>query len=220
MGILETAGFTVVNYSYEDSNVSFYSNLPTHDYGLIVLRVHSAIVEGSDLLGLFTSEPYNSEMYPLLQNTHQLVKAFYTQGGPEFFAVAPGFIDYTMQGTFQNTIIVLMGCDGLKYTKMAEAFIRKGAKVCIGWNGLIDAQSTDTATSYLLERLVTYRRNVNDAVNETMQYIGKAPVYNSSLRYFPTSVGNYTIPIQTGLTLNIAEITIFLTRETERINPI
>jgi len=220
INILQTKKFEVANYSYEEATVNFYMNLSERGYGLIILRVHSAIVEGSTLLGLFTSEIYNNMTYPWQQSTGQLVKAFHTQGGPVFFAVAPGFVDFSMQGAFQNTIIILMGCDGMKYTNMAEAFVRKGAKVCIGWSGFVDAEHTDKAISYLLKCLVTYRYNVNNAVNETMQVMGPAPVYNSTLKYYPASAGDFTIPPYTGLTSNIAEIAIFLTRETERISPI
>jgi hypothetical protein len=221
--ILEAAGFTVSIYS-EDLDVDFYRDLTTYGFGLIVFRVHSAIVDDTKLLGLFTSEPYNeSKLLPDGPywgdwQYNALVEAFYNESGPHYFGIPPAFVDYRMQGRFQNTIIILMGCDGLKYTDMSEAFVRKGAKVCIGWNGTVDARHTDIATYYLLQRLVTYKDNVSDAVAKTMQVIGPAPGYGSIFKYYPTSAGSYTTPAYAGFTLNIAEITVFLARETERIS--
>ena len=42
---LKQAGYRVDYYSGEKVNVEFYRNLPTHGYGLIILRVHSTATE-------------------------------------------------------------------------------------------------------------------------------------------------------------------------------
>lgn len=218
INILESSGFIVSNYSYEELNVNFYRNLPLHAFGIIILRVHSAMIDNTNLLGLFTSEIYNNETYRPEQASGQLVKAFYTQGGTQYFAVAPTFVDYSMQGAFQNTIVILMGCDGLNSSQMADALVRRGAKVCIGWSGLVDAHHTDEATNYLLRLLVTNRYKVKNAIDETMQVIGKAPTYNSSLLYFPTSAGDFVVPAYSSLGLNIRDALTFLTSETKRVS--
>jgi len=222
---LEAADFTVSIHD-EELNVNFYRSIPTNGFGLIIFRVHSAIVEGSTSLGLFTSELYDeSKLAPggpyagdYQQYPNALVEAFYNESGTHYFAIAPDFVQYCMQGRFQNTIIILMGCDGLKFNSTAEAFVSKGAKVCIGWSGLVDASHTDRATDYLLNCLVTRRFGVSDAVNETMQVVGPDPSYGSVLKYYPASAASYVIPY-TPLMLSAIQMTVFLARETERISP-
>jgi len=223
---LEASDFMVSIYNYEELDVPFYRSIPTKGFGLIIFRVHSAIVEGSTSLGLFTSELFDKNklqpnglyygyIYPYKD---ALVNASYSDAGPFYFGIAPDFIKYCMQGQFQNTIIILMGCDGLKFNSTAEAFVSKGAKVCIGWSGLVDASHTDKATDYLLKRLVTRIYGVSDVVNETMHVVGPDPSYGSVLECYPPD-SDYIIPAYNPLMLSAIQMTIFLARETERISP-
>ena len=206
--ILEQAGFTVDYYPGEEVNVEFYRKLPTHDYGLIILRVHSGLLRGSPTLGLFTSERYEQSKYIYQQLTDQLWGAVYSEEDREkgiiYFGISPLFVKHSMNGKFENTIIIMMGCDGLTYTDMAEVFIQKGAKVYISWNGPVSASHTDQATTRLLEHLITERQTIKRAVTETMKEAGPDPTYESILLYYPeTLVDNYVIPnITSNLILN------------------
>lgn len=109
-----------------------------------------------------------------------------------------------MKERFSNTTVVLMGCDGLKYNKIAEAFIRKGAKVCIGWNGLVSTPHTDHATTRLLQHLAQ-GNTVEEAVEETMNEVGPEEMYfqdqryNSTLQYYPEAAGSHTIQYILGI---------------------
>jgi hypothetical protein len=104
-----------------------------------------------------------------------------------------------MYGSFENTIVILMGCNGLRYNKTAEAFLNKGAKACIGWNGLVSARHTDCATEYLIQCLVANRWTVKAAVDATMQEVGPELAYESQqgyktvLKYYPPP-GDFAIP--------------------------
>ena len=98
-----------------------------------------------------------------------------------------------MQREFNNSTIVMMGCEGLTNTKMAEAFIEKGAKAYISWSGAVSASHTDQATIYLLQHLLTENQTIEQAVENTMTEVGPDPVYDSLLIYYPISSGNYTI---------------------------
>ena len=224
---LENADFNVSIYGYEESNVDFYRSIPTNGFGLVIFRVHSAIIEGSTLLGLFTSESYDeSKLQPdgpysmdYQQYPKALVEAFYNASSSHYFAIAPDFVQYLMQGRFQNTIIILMGCDGLNFTDMAEAFVSKGAKVCIGWNELVGASHTDKATDYLLKCLVTRKHSVSAAINETMHDVGPDPHYSSVLKYYPDSAGDYIIPAYNPPMLSAIQMTMFSAKEIERISP-
>lgn len=60
----------------------------------------------------------------------------------------------------------MMGCDGLKYNTAAEAFIGKGAKVYISWNGPVSADRSDQATIQLLQSLLQEKQTIREAVEE------------------------------------------------------
>jgi len=196
--MLKTVGFTVDYYKGEEVTVEFYRNLPTHCYDLIILRVHSAL--GPYLkppLALFTSEPYSKAKYVYEQLTDQLVSVNFIEDQkpvePSFFGITPEFIKHSMSGDFQKAIIIMMGCNGLTYTDMAEAFIEKGAKVYVSWSGSVLASYTDHAITTLLRHFVKEKRTLKESVQETFKELGGDPVYKSLLIYYPLEAQNYTI---------------------------
>ena len=198
--ILEQAGYTVDYYPGEEVTVEFYRNLPTHGYRLIILRVHSSATEiqGTESVEspvvFFTSEPYSQTKYVYEQLSSHLVVAYYPMPEPSYyFAIFPEFITANTEGRFQNTVIVMMGCEGLTNTMMAEAFIARGAKAYISWSQSISASHTDQATIYLLTHLLTEKQTIEQAIENTMKEVGPDAVYNSLLVYYPISSGNYTI---------------------------
>jgi len=192
---LEKAGYTVDYYPGEEVNVELHRNLPTRGYDLIVLRVHSALKNASDPpLCLFTSQPYSNE-YLLEQLTDRIGRvSFIVDKPPFYFGILPNFIRSSMNGRFENTIIIMMGCNGLTYTKMAEALIEKGAKAYISWNEKVSASHTDKATIHLLQKLTIEKQTIKQAVTETMEEVGPDPIDGSTLQYYPDSVDNYFVP--------------------------
>ncbi len=179
--ILEAAGYAVDYYPGEEATVGFYKNLPTHGYGLIVLRVHSGLREGEKPpLCLFTSERYSETKYSWEQLTDRLTGVAYSEEeakkGITYFGITPKFVQQDMKGNFQNATIIMMGCNGLTELlypypvspSMPEAFIGKGAKVYIGWDLAVSAGHTDKATIQLLEHLVTERQTIKQAVTEAI----------------------------------------------------
>ena len=194
---LKKAGYTVDYYPGEQVTVEFYRNLPTHGYDLILLRVHSAITVGSGpiqhSLGLFTCEVRSKTKYVYEQLTDQLVGAKFPNEETMYFGISPLFVTRSMKGTFQDTPIIMMGCDGLAYATMAEAFIQKGAKVYISWTGDVLASHTDQATTQLLKHLLTEKQTIEQAVTETMKKVGSDPTHKSQLTYYPIKVGDQTI---------------------------
>jgi cell division protein FtsB len=196
--ILKQAGYSVDYYPGEEVTVEFYRNLPTHGYKIIILRVHSSAAElkGKEfvetLVGIFTAEQYSQTRYVYEQLTDQLVIASsYTMPQPPYyFAIVPKFVTSSMKGTFKNTVIIMMGCKGLNNTKMAEAFIEKGAKAYIGWKGSVSASHTDTATISLLQHLITEKQTIKQAIENTMKEVGPDPTYKSQLTYYPLEAGD------------------------------
>jgi len=194
---LKQAGYAVDYYPGEKATVEFYRNLPTHGYSLIVLRVHSAMTVGSGpiqgSLGLFTSEVRSQTKYVYEQLTSQLAGAKFPNEETIYFGISPLFVLHSMKGSFQNTTIIQMGCDGLAYTTMAEAFIQKGAKVYISWSGAVLASHTDRATSRLLQNLIIQKGTIEQSVNDAMKEVGADPAYESLLTYYPVEAGEQRI---------------------------
>jgi hypothetical protein len=195
--ILTKANFTVDYFSGEKVTVNFYRNLPMGRYKLIILRVHSALdANGNPPLALFTSEPLDSRKHVNEQLSGQVQGVMftpYTPGDKAYFGIMPNFIESCVKGQFQNSLIIAMGCDGLRYTDMAQAFIEKGAKAYIGWNASVSASHTDTATISLLRHLITEKQTIKQAVENTMKEAGPDPTYKSQLTYYPLNTGEYTI---------------------------
>lgn len=198
--ILKQAGYTVDYYPGEQITVEFYRNLPTHEHKIIILRAHSsaAALEGKEYMeapvSFFTSENYSRSKYVWEQLADQLVIASYEMPQPPYyFAITPNFVALSMNGNFHGTTIIMEGCEGLNNTKMAEAFIQKGAKVYIGWDRMIFFSHTDAATIHLLQHLLIEKQTISQAVENTMREVGPDPLNNSSLSYFPLEAGKQTI---------------------------
>jgi hypothetical protein len=195
--ILTKADYIVDYFSGEQVTVNFYRNLPTGGYKLIILRVHSALdANGKPPLALFTSEPLDSRKHVNEQLTDQVEGvAFlpYKQGDKAYFGILSKFISLSLKGTFQGSIIVAMGCNGLTYLDTARAFTEKGAKAYISWNGSVSANHTDEATAQLLQHLVTEGQTIKQAVENTMKEVGPDQEYNNTLDYYPLESGNHAI---------------------------
>jgi len=219
INIVEEGGLTWTYHKGEEVTVNFYRNLPSCGTTLMILRVHSAIMrtenETISILGLFTSERYSDEAARKYRDdvlTDRLVMAFFPGGDEKYFGIVPEFVEKSMKGKFKDTTIIMMGCeglgyDGVTYTDMAEAFIKKGAKVYISWDGPVSINHTDQATVHLLQSLILHKRTIKRAVTETMEEVGKDPTFNSTLKYHPKTVEveNHTIlNIKGILTMNVA----------------
>jgi hypothetical protein len=177
--------------------VDFYRNLPQQGFKIIILRVHTALNPETGTLAIFTSEEWDDTKATTTYLTDilndRLAKVAITENATPYFGLTPNFIK-AMNGNFQNAIIIAMGCDTLTNTKMAQAFIEKGAKAYIGWTGPVSAPHTDTATQQLLTHLITEQKTINQAIQETINEVGEDPTYKSTLSYYPTEAANQKIP--------------------------
>lgn len=193
--VLKEAGFTVDYYEGKDVTVELYRALPAHGYDLILLRVHSAYIDKAGTLAMFSGEPYSKERYVYEQLRNRIACGFiepYQKGDPRYLAITDEFVRHSMNGMFDNTVIVMMGCFGIKRSS-ATAFLEKGAKVYIGWDGAVSASHTDQATIQLLKHLLIDKETVGKAVAQTMNKVGWEPQYKSSLLFWPIRAQNYTV---------------------------
>jgi len=192
--ILNETSLKVEYYPNEDITVDFYRKLPSHNYKLIIFRVHSTAecsAEGQPpYVVFFTSETYSTTKHVSEQLDMRLVYVNFPENEPPgYFGITPLFIEASMEGRLNDTIIISMGCDGLKENTMAEAFVEKGAKAYISWNGSVSASHTDEATTFLLRHLITENQTIKNAVKETMNEVGPDPVDKSILMFYPDKAG-------------------------------
>ena len=98
-----------------------------------------------------------------------------------------------MQGKFDNTTIILMGCDGLTFDATAKAFVKKGASTVIGWDGLVSAPHTDATIQSLLPKLVSDKLTFGEAIKRAATEVGKDPSYDNSLKVYPPEAEDRTL---------------------------
>lgn len=195
--MLKNAGYAVDYIPGENVTVNYYRNLPAYNYKIVILRVHAGIWPEMHAISFFTSETYSESKYTADQLAFYLGRAIFpnstTNEEPGYFAITANFVKHAMKGSFNDTTVIMMGCYGLEYPSMAEAFIEKGAHVYIGWNGTVSADHTDEATIDLLKHLILEKQAIGQAVENTMKEIGEDPTYKSPLTYYPYEAGEQTI---------------------------
>jgi hypothetical protein len=98
-------------------------------YDLIVLRVHSTV--NHEMVWFFTGEEYRHDKYVLEQLTDEVHSARPSLGSGRLFAIGADFVNHFMKDRFQDSTILVMGCDGIRSTDLAQAFIDNGAKLYI-----------------------------------------------------------------------------------------
>jgi hypothetical protein len=192
--ILKNAGFNVSYHRSETVNVTFYKGLAKYNYGIIILRSHSATRKGETIVDFFTSEEFRADKYVSERNNGLLTQGYYSWEEPRkfYFAITPKFIE-NLEGCFPKSIVIAMGCNSLNATckEMAEAFIKKGAKAYIGWTGLVQPSHTDDKTIDLLEMLLEKNKTIADAVSTILPDYHFLP--QSEMDYYPQKVGSLRI---------------------------
>jgi len=189
---LEDYGFEVDVYQGGNITVDFYRQLPTHGYRLIIFRAHSGLLaedeEIKDRTVLFTNERYSTSKYLPEQLDDRLVMARVDERNPMVFGIPPKFITESMEGEFDDAVVIMMGCSGIFRRDLAEAFVDKGASVYLAWNGSVELYYVDEATPYLVRQLCSGNLTIEEAVDSTMDVtvIGPDPEHGSGLEYYPS----------------------------------
>ena len=195
--VLEAYGFTVDVYHGDEITVDFYGKLPTYGYKLIIFRAHSGLLgrEGRTIKKtcLFTNQPYSETRHVTEQLTEQLAMARITEHYPWVFAIGAKFVTRSMEGQFDNTVIIMMGCSCLYLDDLAKAFIQKGASTYLGWDASVGLDYVDGAALNLIDNLCTKDMTVEQAIVKTMAVVGFDPDYHARLKYYPAKSGSQTI---------------------------
>jgi len=148
-------------------------------YDLFILRVHSTV--NKDMVWFFTGEEYSQDKYVLEQLADEVHPARPSLGSRRLFAVGADFVNHFMKDRFRGSIILVMGCDGMKATDLAQAFIDNGARLYVSWDGPVTLEHTDLAFSCIIRAMIEEGMNPEEAVTYTMNTVGHDPDYNSSL---------------------------------------
>jgi hypothetical protein len=194
---LEVCGFEVDVYQGDEVTVDFYRKLPSRGYKLILFRVHAGLLtkEGEIQQGtwLFTDEPHSRTKYVNERLAGSIVKARTAENKPWLFAVGSEFVTNSMEGRFDNTVIIMMGCYCLYLDDLAQAFTQKGASVYLGWDGNVTLPYIDEATINLMGNLFRKDTSIKQAVEKTMAEVGFDPDWDACLTYYPAESSNKTI---------------------------
>jgi hypothetical protein len=134
---------------------------------------------------LFTNESYSTIKYSKEQLNNELARARVTESSLDLFAIGSKFINNSMEGNFNNTVVIIDGCSCLYNEDLAQAFINKGASCYLAWDATVDLDYVDRATAYLIEQLCIKKVTVGNAVTSTMNVIGPDPKYHAVLNYYP-----------------------------------
>jgi len=198
---LEDFGFSVDVYQGDDVTVDLYRNLPTYDYQLIIFRVHSGTIspnpEGdvAPTTGtyLFTNELFNRMKYTRELLGDELAAAYVLKGDPVYFVIGPKFITHSMNGNFNNTVVIVDGCSCLHFDDLAQAFTSKGASCYLAWDHSVELDYVDEAATSLVENLCSKGLPVKEAVDHTMATIGPDPDWGAVLKYYPAQSADNTL---------------------------
>lgn len=197
--LLRDAGFNVSYYGYKTVTVGFYRELVKRDYGIIILRVHSALREDNKTVDLFTSEEYDAKRYDWERENGLLTRGEYLfeqESGRFYFAITPKFIEN--YGYFPKSVVIAMGCWSLKpeCEEMAQAFINRGAKAYVGWTEIVLPKDTDQETVRLLEMLLKENGTLADATDgiyREYKASGTGEIIITRMKFYPQSAGDLKI---------------------------
>ncbi len=198
---LEGHGFVVDLYQGDEITVDFYRELPVYGYKLILFRTHSGLlfhrrdsqIEVTKATCLFTNEPYSERKHIKEQLNGELARARIREGYPIVFGIGARFTKHSMEGEFDNTVIIMMGCSCLYLDDLAQAFITKGASAYLAWDATVDLDYVDEAAPYLIRQLCVDKVTVGKAVASTMNVVGPDPKHGAKLKYYPPQSGDKTL---------------------------
>lgn len=187
--LLERAGYEVVYVPGEQVTVELYRRLPTYGYDIVLLRTHAGrrIDDGklTDYAHLFTGEPYSTSRYVDEQRDGYLRVVAYDEAAIEadetFFGIPESFVSEHMLGDFDGATAVLMGCDVLRASALADAFVERGAGAVVGWDDQVSASHTDAATLAMLRGVIDEGLSVEAATTAAASELGPDPYYGAEL---------------------------------------
>jgi len=181
--LLEGIGVEVDYVGVENVTLNVYRDLAK--YNLVILRVHSGLLIGEEVVCFFTSEPLspkNLDRYSEWFSKGYLANATLEYAESSFIGLKPDFIRNCLNGEFHNSIVIAMGCNSSINDSMAKAFVDdRKALVYVGWTRDVTVNHTDSAILELLKSFFEKNETIKEAVE-------KAPAdlkTGAKLTYYP-----------------------------------
>ena len=178
-------GINVEYLSGEEVSVGTLRHCPGSST-LAVFRVHSGVFDNETWL--FTGEGY-SESGHIMDQLKGLVHIARCSSTSELvFAVGPEFIrEYW--GELDGTVVLLMGCESMDDTGLADEMVRLGASLVVGWRGPVSIDESDEATLMLLEALVS-----GSPVEEAVEMVNAELGLGDRLVFYPPEAQGFRLP--------------------------
>jgi len=175
--ILSQAGLKVNVYQGKEVTINLLRKI--RGYGLIILRVHSAI-DKFGFLYIFSAEKYNETGYSN-QRICGAVREGITFENESYFALRADLLGYMNKESLNGSTIILMGCNGTNSQYAINKFFKRGVKAIIAWNGYVDLEYSDNITINLLKAVYEDKMNFQKAVERIMNEYGLDPEWKSKL---------------------------------------
>ena len=194
---LTYAGYKVDLYTTDEITIDFYKKLPAMNYEYIVIRSH-ALGEGmvDKSASLFTGEKYSEHKYikeQFLGHIGRGVPILYgdmikldadTIMDKTYYVIGSKFVEEFMVGEFQNSTIILAGCETAKDSRLADSFLKRGASEVIGWTGLVDSKKNVSVVLELLDKTLGNGTEIKDAIQLVMKQNEQTFFEPTNLVYF------------------------------------
>jgi hypothetical protein len=183
-GILEKKGLRVDIYAGKNVTIDLLRRIG--GYGLLILRLHSAVDPKYGFLYLFSAERFNEAEYETRFGEERVsgaVRQGITFEGEEYFTLRADLLGYMNQGGLSGSTIILMGCNGTNSDHAIDKLFEMGVKAIIAWNGYVDLDYTDKTTLKLIELVYADGLSFEGAVKKIMDEYGADPIYKSKLEY-------------------------------------
>lgn len=184
--ILESAGYIVTVFNGSSVNIELFKKLPTMGFSLVVMRLHGGRIQQP--IGLFIgsgifAEPFDEKKYTYEYLSGYFLKGVAYIGGKEYFVITPHYVSEKFEGTFPNTIIVVLSCYSMWDQVLASSFIERGASAFIGIDHKADVSYLDKVGLELIKQL-SNKVSVKEAVAKVMEEIGPDPTTGAKLLYY------------------------------------
>jgi len=190
--ILNKANITLDIYEGEEVTIDLLLR-KIGGYGLIILRLHSAIDEKYGFLYIFSAEKYDKEVYnsKYAREEKKLYPGAIREGitfkNESYFALSADSLGYLGDKGLNGSIIILMGCNGTDSQQAINKLFERGVKAIIAWNGYVDLDHTDETIIELLKEVYENHIDFPRAVEKIMKDKGADPVWKSKLEYIANS---------------------------------
>ena len=152
---------------------------------LAVFRVHSGVFDNR--AWLFTGEGYSESGHVMDQVRGVVHIARCSSTSELLFAVGPEFI-HEYWRNLNGCVILLMGCESMDDTGLADVMVDHGASAVVGWRGPVSIDESDMVSLRLLEALIS-----GSSVGEAVELVDDEFGLGGRLVFHPVEVHGFRL---------------------------